>query len=93
MDIAFDDGFAHNIKIVSLMLSSERYLKAKYQLKQAIAERDFIKQKDYLSFANTGVYWDKFVAISGKLYWLKNMKHLHSIYNKGWYNFINLILS
>lgn len=98
--IAFDEGFAHllaykdNIKDCEFDdFLTERYLKAKHQLKQAITEKDSVKQKDYLSFANTGSYWDKFAAISGKLYLLKHIEHLHSIYNNGWYNFINEILS
>lgn len=88
--IAFDEGFAHilafrdNIvdydvkKIIDL-----HYKDALDVFKIALAETDILKQKEYLEMANSGDYWSKFAAISGKLYLASNINTLKDIYHSG----------
>lgn len=46
------------------------------------------KQKDLLLQSNSGSYWNKFSAISGKLFLAKHLKELEKIYNSGIDSFI-----
>ncbi|WP_455717302.1 hypothetical protein [Anaerosporobacter sp.] len=52
-------------------------------LKQALFETNELRQKEYLETSNSGAYWDKFAAISGKLYLADHIGNLLDIYKAG----------
>lgn len=88
--ITFDEGFAHllslNDEINSYNFSS--MIEAHYQnsvrkLQMALSETNIRTQKEYLEESNCGAYWNKFAAISGKLYLASNIDNLHEIYKAG----------
>jgi len=88
--ITFDEGFAHllafNDNITSYDFSkiiNLYYENAFSTLQIALSETDALKQNDYLEKSNSGAYWSKFAAISGKLYLALNIDYLYDIYNLG----------
>lgn len=88
--IVFDEGFAHLLayrdSIESIDFSSlvkTHYQKALYKLKEAMSEKDSLKQKAYLEESNVGDYWSKYGAICGKLYLAMNIDNLEMIYKAG----------
>lgn len=98
--IAFDEGFAHALSYQEdIMISKfdrileEKYKKTKHMLSLAVNEYNETKQMEYRAKANCGNYWDKYAAISGKLYLLKNKENIINIYNEGWGGFVKKILS
>ena len=88
--IAFDEGFAHllsfteNVETFNFtQMIDTHYNISIEKFSQAKAETDIPKQKVLLDTANTGAYWQKFAAISGKLFLAKNITQLENIYKKG----------
>lgn len=88
--IAFDEGFAHLLaftdKISSYNFSDmieTYYQNSVSKLQMALSETNTLKQKEYLDESNCGAYWDKFAAISGKLYLASNIGDLYDIYKDG----------
>lgn len=88
--ITFDEGFAHLLsftdKINSYNFASmvqAHYDDSVKKLQMALSETDTLKQKEYLEESNCGAYWNKFAAISGKLYLASNIDKLHNIYKDG----------
>ncbi len=88
--IVFDEGFAHllsfqnNIFQYDFASVKEKYYHSSLiQLQQALLETSPAAQSQYLESSNTGNYWDKFGAISGKLYLSDHLKQLHHIYRAG----------
>lgn len=88
--ITFDEGFAHLLAFKDNIYSYDfsqmialHYLESINKLKEALLEKDIIKQKEYLEYANCGGYWSKFAAISGKLYLASNLENLYEIYKAG----------
>jgi len=75
---AFDEGFAHALSYPSdlktftfdddLIDHYNKAKKAKNTLNKAMKETKLVEQSLYNRLSNTGDYWDKFAAISGKLY-------------------------
>lgn len=97
---AFNEGFAHaltypeNISDFVFDIFLEKKFKiAKRTLCTALKETDKQTQKIYSRMADTGEYWDKFAAISGKLYLLRHFDELEQIYQEGWRDFTTRILS
>ena len=97
--MTFDEGFAHALTypedINTFQFNDflkEKYEQASNQLKCAVAETNFEKQKSFRISANTGDYWDKFGSISGKLYILKNVHKIEEILNNGWEGFTSKII-
>lgn len=99
--ITFDEGFAHLLSykenIENHDFNSEIYIekfnKSKKVLAQSINEKEIIEQERLSLSANSGVYWDKFAAICGKLYLAKHINSLLEIYEKGWNDIIADILN
>jgi len=96
---AFDEGFAHALaypenidEFIFDEFLQEKFDHAKSKLLEAIAETDINKQKELLISADTGRYWDKFASIAGKLYLLKNINEIDTIYQEGWYEFADKII-
>lgn len=88
--ITFDEGFAHllsfsdNINSYDFSeLIEEYYKKSLIKLEAALSETNTLKQEEYLEEANCGAYWNKFAAISGKLYLASNVENLFNIYKAG----------
>jgi hypothetical protein len=59
------------------------YKSAQDQLKTALSETDLQKQREYLETSHCGAYWDKFAAISGKLYLASQLDQICEIYQAG----------
>lgn len=53
------------------------------KLRDALTETDPQKQKQNLLEANSGTYWGKFAAMSGKLYLLAHRDEMEAIYKAG----------
>ncbi|MDO5410330.1 MAG: hypothetical protein Q4F21_07735 [Lachnospiraceae bacterium] len=88
--ITFDEGFAHLLAFTDQISKYDfckiiemHYEGSLQKLKAALSEEDFDQQKKYLQQSNCGAYWDKFAAISGKLYLASHMDHLCEIYKAG----------
>jgi len=97
--IAFHEGFAHLLAFcddISTLAPTEEHKKrfdtAKMRFEMALLEKDPKAQHDHLFEANTGNYWDKFAAISSKLYLLKNIMSLKCIYEQGWQDFAKKVV-
>lgn len=75
--IAFDEGFAFRPMIEAHHQNSVR------KLQMALSETNIFRQKEYLEESNCGAYWNKFAAISGKLYLAANIDSLYDIYKDG----------
>ena len=98
--ITFDEGFAHllaykeNLETYNFQpIINEHYLNARNTLTAALLETDVQKQKGYLETSNCGSYWDKFAAISGKLYLASNINQLKDIYKSGPTELLNKIIN
>lgn len=96
--ITFDEGFAHllafndNVRAVDFTKIIEEHLEKNLKLLQdALREKDKEKQTILLEAANTGYYWDKFAAISGKLLIAEHIEDINHIYNSGVQGVIRLI--
>lgn len=96
---AFNEGFAYALTypedIDNFVFDGElekRFGKAKQILHSAIHETDTTKQAAYLRSADTGHYLEKFAAMAGKLYILKNIHNAKQIYRNGWKGFAERIL-
>lgn len=92
--ITFDEGFAHSLPFPSDFKTfhfdddlNQKYRAALFHLRAARAETDAAAQQRLLIRADTGKYWDKFGAISGKLYLLKHKDRLIDLYQAGWRGF------
>lgn len=88
--ITFDEGFAHLLSFTDSIdkydfkpIIDKYYRRAVHKLKLALAETDVEKQKEYMDEVNCGAYWEKFAAISGKLYLASNADRLKYIYKEG----------
>lgn len=88
--LVFDEGFAHLLSFKENVcefdfseLIKTHYNKSIKQLKIALTEEELSKQIDHLNQANSGIYWNKFAAITGKLYLANNLNDLFSIYKAG----------
>lgn len=97
--ILFDEGFAHLLSFKEDILDYDfdELIKTKLPnsisiFKQALVETDLEKQKILLEEADSGSYWDKFAAISGKLYLAKNINQLNKLYCLGPKQFMQLIV-
>lgn len=89
-EIVFNEGFAHALAVLDGIgvydfssMIREHYQASLQKLKEALAETDPEKQKEYLRASNCGPYWDKFAAISGKLYILSHLDSIYEIYRGG----------
>lgn len=96
---AFNEGFAHALTFSEDISEfafdtflDEKFETAKSTLMKALAETDSSKQTIYKRMADTGEYWNKFAAMAGKLYLLKNIDNFEVIYRNGWRNFTDRIL-
>ena len=93
-NVLFQEGFAHAIPYIKSYESSNKdelrqyFKKSCEQLSSALKEENPNKQKQLLIDADTGEYWDKFGAISSKLYILSNLDDIVEIYNEEPKNFI-----
>ena len=97
--ILFQEGFAHAIPYIHTFHESDQeklddYFNKNYEkLKIAIKESDSKKQKQYLIDADTGEYWEKYGAISSKLYILFNLDKIDQIYKQGPLDFHKKIIA
>lgn len=96
--IVFDEAFAHilsfneNIaKYDFTKIIEKHYSKSLVKLRSALKESDNEKQNELLIKANSGLYWDKFGSISGKLFLARNKENIVNIYSKGVDNLIQLM--
>lgn len=94
--IVFNEGFAHllsfedNIQAFDFStIIKEHYSQSFIKLKEAMREKDCHKQIVLLEQSNSGSYWSKFAAISGKLFLAKHLENIEKIYNSGINNFIS----
>jgi len=93
--ITFDEGFAH---FIAFKEDIENYdadeVIGKYydenikKLRESFKENDLDRQEELLEVSNSGPYWEKFAAISGKLFLLKHIDDYNNLYNQGVDNFI-----
>ncbi|HBK86796.1 MAG TPA: hypothetical protein DDZ53_12275 [Firmicutes bacterium] len=60
---------------------------------KALSATDENEQKDYLVSCNAGSYWDKFAAISGKLFLAQNKTRIAELYRAGVRPFFDELLS
>jgi hypothetical protein len=88
--ITFDEGFAHILAFSDCIESYDftgvidnHYIKSFSKLQKAIKERNGEKQKALMQQSNSGNYWDKFAAISGKLFLASNIDNIINLYNGG----------
>lgn len=88
--ITFDEGFAHLLAFTDNIHSfnfkpmiEAHYKDAAKKLLMALSETNIFRQTEYLQESNCGSYWDKFAAISGKLYLASNIDNLYNIYKGG----------
>lgn len=87
--ITFNEGFAHALAYAEDLDRCDRaalaghYPDARRALKKALAETDPRRQEENLQKCNAGRYWDKFAAISGKLYLLAHLEQMEAIYHAG----------
>lgn len=88
--IAFDEGFAHVLAFSDGIdacdfgpMIREHYQNSVEQLRAALLETDPRRQERLLEASNCGPYWDKFAAISGKLYILSHLNRIYEIYQSG----------
>lgn len=86
----FDEGFAHLLAYQEDIRSYD--FTSLYQahhgandlkLKAAFKERDEKKQKALLLRASSGPYWEKFGAVSGKLFLAAHLEELKDLYEGG----------
>ncbi len=94
--IVFDEGFAHLLSINGDVMEydfskmiEEHYNDSYAKLIDAFEETDIQKQNDLLIASNSGPYWEKFGAISGKLFLANHIKDVQELYEHGVDNFIN----
>lgn len=98
--IIFNEGFAHLLAFNECIEEvdwhsleyNQYYINAKNTLMMALKEEDPKKQSILLEQADSGAYWDKFGAITGKLYLSKHLIDLGAIYQKGYKDMLNAIL-
>lgn len=88
--IAFDEGFAHALAFSDGIgacafgpMIREHYQNSVEQLRAALLETDPRRQERLLEASNCGPYWDKFAAVSGKLYILSHLNRIYEIYRRG----------
>jgi hypothetical protein len=88
--ITFDEGFAHILAFSDRIetydfasIIQAHYPNARNKLKAALLETDVQKQKEFLEASNCGPYWDKFAAMSGKLYIAAHRDQIYEIYQNG----------
>ena len=99
--ISFHEGFAHLLSYKEDITNYQpdetvykaHFDNAKEKLLAALEEKDPILRQKYQIKVNTGSYWDKFGAIASKLYLMKHIDALKSIYNEGWNNYTNKIVN
>ena len=96
--IVFDETFAHILSLKKDIrgydftnIIEEHYAKSLSKLKSALNETDYETQNELLIQANSGVYWEKFGSISGKLFLARNIEEIASIHFKGIDNLIQLM--
>lgn len=99
--ITFNEGFAHLLSykdnIENYDFSGEfytdKYNTAKEKLKEALEENDSENQAILLQEADVSEdYWNKYAAISGKLFLGKNIRDINRLYNEGWNNIVTKII-
>jgi hypothetical protein len=88
--ITFDEGFAHLLAFKDKIetfdfstISKDHYENAFLKLAEALDEKDPLKQKELLNHSNSGPYWDKFAAISGKIFLGNHVKEIKKLYDNG----------
>lgn len=88
--ITFDEGFAHLLAFPNEIetydfapMIESHYQNSRDKLKAALSETNLQKQQAYLEASNSGPYWEKFAAISGKLYLASHLNHICEIYQNG----------
>lgn len=98
--ITFDEGFAHvlsfseNINTFNFSSMIQiHYQDSLCKLKAALTEYNSEKQQKYLHMSNCGSYWDKFAAITGKLYLATHLDNIHDIYLNGPFSMLSNILN
>lgn len=86
----FDEGVAHILAFAEDMMSFDfkELVRAHFEvsireLAKALSATDENEQKDYLVSCNAGSYWDKFAAISGKLFLAQNKTRIVELYRAG----------
>lgn len=94
--IVFDEGFAHllafkdNVESYDFSTIIEaNYNTAYMKLKESMREEEIHKQSALLLQSNSGYYWDKFAAISGKLFLASRIEEIHNLYEAGIDDFIS----
>ena len=94
--ITFNEAFAHllafkdNIEEYDFSnMIREHYHHSFIRLKEAMEETDIGKQEDLLIQSNSGSYWGKFAAISGKLFLASHIEEVQNLYNSGIDSFIS----
>lgn len=97
--IVFDEGFAHllafrdGIECFDFEPIIQKHLfRSLEKLGFAVSETDIENRAALLREANTGDYWNKFGAISGKLYLASHLNDIEAIYNAGPDNMLACIL-
>ena len=98
--LVFDEGFAHFLadnSDIDPLEYSHYYCESIHQLSEALKEKAVARQNELLIAMNTNRnYWDKFGAISGKLFLKFSAKSDHTlqgIYAKGYRGFARRILA
>ncbi|WDV45168.1 hypothetical protein PV797_16825 [Clostridiaceae bacterium M8S5] len=96
--IIFDESFAHllsfkdNIKQIDFSTYiDEHYNRSFTKLKDALQEKNPLKQDQLLIESNCGSYWSKYASVSGKLFLSNHLDNIVNIYNNGISNFISLM--
>lgn len=98
--LTFDEGFAHLLAFTEDVSTynftevlAKHYQKNLNMLFTAYNETNTGQQESYLLKANTAPsYWDKFAAISGKLYLASHLNMLQEIYKNGPAKMLNEML-
>lgn len=88
--IVFDEGFAHLLSFAQDIAQYDfkdiiqaHYCESVRLLRAVMKETDPQKQRQFLKAANTGRYWEKFAAISGKLCLAQHRDWMVEIYQSG----------
>lgn len=88
--IAFDEGFAHLLAFKDdvesydfAALIYDHYNSSLMKLQKSFKEEKLPKQRALLLQSNSGHYWDKFAAVSGKLFLASRIDQIQNLYNAG----------
>ena len=94
LQLVFDEGFAHYLSVDDILKANyqnfreEHYQRNLSKLNTALEEKDPEKQKQFMTEASAGNFFDKFAAITGMFILIDNEAKLVEIYKNGYEKFL-----